>query len=72
MGTAWLQDAFTQAELTLSAVKLASEFLKPGGTFVTKVRLVYNHNGISITFWLHPDFVTGFQVKRLPVIAHCV
>ena len=32
MGTTWLQDAYTQSELTLKALKLACEFLMEGGT----------------------------------------
>jgi len=37
VGTAWVQDAFSQNELVLSSLKLATEFLAPNGNFVTKV-----------------------------------
>ena len=37
VGTAWVQDAFSQNELVLASLKLATEFLAPNGTFVTKV-----------------------------------
>lgn len=37
VGTAWVQDAFSQNDLVLASLKLATEFLAPNGTFVTKV-----------------------------------
>ena len=37
VGQAWVQDAFTQVELVLKSLKLATEFLMENGTFVTKV-----------------------------------
>jgi AdoMet-dependent rRNA methyltransferase SPB1 len=31
VGTAWTQDAYSQSELVLASLKLATEFIKPGG-----------------------------------------
>ncbi|RGP60695.1 et-dependent rrna methyltransferase spb-1 [Fusarium longipes] len=63
VGTAWIQDSFVQNELALHSLRLATEFLRQDGTFVSKVFRSKDYNSF---LWVCKQFFDKVDATKPP------
>lgn len=60
VGTAYKKDAYEQNEIALHALRVATQHLKKGGTFVTKVYRSQDYNSLM---WVIQQFFEEHQAS---------
>ena len=61
VGANWSKDAFVQNDLCIKALKLATDVLKPNGTFVTKI---FRSNDYNSVIWLFKKFFDDVRAVK--------
>ena len=63
VGANWNKDAFVQNDLSIKALKLATDILRPNGTFISKIFRSNDYNSIIWLFNKFFDDVQGVKLK---------